>query len=254
MDSKEKEYQEKGTGFGGKFSQLPEGLRAKLSAPMPDKAIKPHPTKTFLSTIKAIYVVERLNDVFGLGGWELEHFIQKETEQYVSMGGRIYMRQYDLYTSFQFGGHTLTGKNTEPADGYKSAVTDVLSKCASLLEVGIQVFKGEPRSKTANVKKSVPAPPTPPPAPPKKASAKKQPAIKKAPATKKVATPKQEALAIAQGVVKQYVDAEELKKDAQKIVKDSKITSESEIMLLKDSINSWYQHLVEQDKVLKEYK
>ena len=251
MDSKEKEYQEKGTGFGGKFTQLPEGMRAKLSAPMPDKAIKPHPTKTFLSTIKAIYVVERLNDVFGLGGWELEHFIQKETNEYVTMGGRIYMRQYDLYTSFQFGGHTLTGKNTEPADGYKSAVTDVLSKCASLLEIGIQVFKGEPRSKTANVKKSEPAPPKK--APVKKEAVKKEPAIKKAPA-KKVATPKQEPLALAQTIVKQYVDAEELKKDAQKIVKDAKLTSDDDIKSLKDSINSWYQHLVEQDKVLKEYK
>jgi hypothetical protein len=40
--------------------------RDSLRKPFPSEAITQHPTKTFLSTIKAIYVVERLNDVFGI--------------------------------------------------------------------------------------------------------------------------------------------------------------------------------------------
>ena len=33
-----------------------------LDAPLPAEAVSPHPTKNYLSTIKAIYVTERLND------------------------------------------------------------------------------------------------------------------------------------------------------------------------------------------------
>tara|TARA_R110000851_G_scaffold328191_1_gene498517 strand:- start:1630 stop:1776 length:147 start_codon:yes stop_codon:yes gene_type:complete len=36
----------------------------KLKAPLPSEAVTQHPTKTYLSSIKAIYVLERLNEVF----------------------------------------------------------------------------------------------------------------------------------------------------------------------------------------------
>ena len=35
-----------------------------IKKPLPPEAVKPHPTKTYLSSIKAIYVTERLNEVF----------------------------------------------------------------------------------------------------------------------------------------------------------------------------------------------
>ncbi len=120
---------------------IPE-IRAKLREPFPPEAITPHPTKTYLSTIKAAYVMERLNDVFGICGWEIEHEIVSDTDEYVSVRGCIHLTELDLRTSEQYGGHGKTGKNTEPADGYKSAVTDLMSKCASYLEIGIDVFKG----------------------------------------------------------------------------------------------------------------
>ena len=34
-----------------------------LKKPLPEGAVSKHPTKTYLSSIKAIYVTERLNDV-----------------------------------------------------------------------------------------------------------------------------------------------------------------------------------------------
>ena len=49
---------------------LPDGLVAKLKAPLPAEAITPHPTKPWLSSIKPAFVIERLNDVFGPGGWQ----------------------------------------------------------------------------------------------------------------------------------------------------------------------------------------
>jgi len=232
---------ERGTGFGGKFTSLPKGYRAKLSAPMPDGAIKPHPTKTFLSTIKAIFIVERLNDVFGIMGWELEHYIQGENPEYVTVGARIYIREFDLYTSFQYGGHTLVGKNTEPADGYKSSVTDALSKCASLLEIGIQVFKGVPKSKVANTSVKVA---TPEPKPEEKKPAAKKPAAKK-PTVKKPAKAevKADPLKDAINSIHSYVDADSLKVDAQKIVDGSGISDEKEVAELKKAINDTYMKL-----------
>jgi Uncharacterized protein conserved in bacteria len=120
--------------------------RALLQKPMPPESIKKHPTKMYLSTIKAIYVTERLNDVFGIGGWNFEHEIIGDSPDYVTVKGKIIVKnaEYSLETLFQYGGHVKTGKGTEPADGYKSAITDAISKCASYLEIGIDVFKGNP--------------------------------------------------------------------------------------------------------------
>lgn len=165
----------KGSGFGGQFAALPTDKRALLSKALPKGAIKQHPTKTFLSTIKAIFIVERLNDVFGINGWDLEHEVVQERihttdviewqkvdgrnkkvvtgtkdTPYILMKGRLYFREFDLYSPIQYGGHELGGTGTEPADGFKSAVTDLQSKCASYLEIGIQVFKGNPTSQEAN--------------------------------------------------------------------------------------------------------
>ncbi|KKN71856.1 hypothetical protein LCGC14_0417100 [marine sediment metagenome] len=122
--------------------KITDEIREKLRAPFPPEAITDHPTKTYLSTIKAAYVMERLNDVFGICGWEIEHEVVSDTDEYVTVKGCIHLTEFNLRTSEQYGGHGKTGKNTEPADGYKSAVTDLMSKCASYLEIGIDVFKG----------------------------------------------------------------------------------------------------------------
>src|SRR3990172_1921393 len=146
--------------------RLTNGFRERLSAPMPKDAIKPHPSKSYLSTIKAIYIIERLNDVFGICGWDFEHEVVGQftngegdkVQPYILIKGRIYVREFDLYTPYQYGGHEINGKGTEPADGFKSAVTDAISKCASFLEIGIQVFKGNPSSSERNVTKRLDAP------------------------------------------------------------------------------------------------
>src|SRR6201997_4149492 len=52
---------------------LPADLLEKLKAPLPAEAVSPNPEKPGLSVIKVIYVVERLNDVFGLNGWRVQN-------------------------------------------------------------------------------------------------------------------------------------------------------------------------------------
>jgi len=154
----EKQTHLKGSGFGGKYTRLPSVMREKLNKAMPAESIGRHPSMSFLSTIKSIYVTERLNDVFGSGGWDLETEIVKEERlvhnvkgkdilyDHVIVRGRLYFREFDLYGPNQFGGHD--DKTMMAVNAYKGAITDCLSKCASLLEIGIQVFKGNPDDRT----------------------------------------------------------------------------------------------------------
>ncbi len=127
-------------------TKIDSKMREQLEKPFPSEAIQQHPTKSFLSTIKAFYVVERLNDVFGIGRWNLTHKIVERTDDYILVSGRIILLDYACVVPVQYGGHTIIGTNTEIADGYKSAVTDLMSKSASYLHIGIDVFKGKVKS------------------------------------------------------------------------------------------------------------
>lgn len=124
----------------------------KLIAPFPDKAYAADITRSdkVLTSLKAHYVVERLNEVFGLGMWKLTGE-WKDVDDGVMFIGELtasYMDDKNLVTIATgpvpgFGGvdHANSG------DAYKSARTDCLSKSASLLGVGNEMYKGniEPR-------------------------------------------------------------------------------------------------------------
>ncbi len=113
-----------------------------LRAEFPGEAYKKHDSKSYLTTLKAMYVVERLNAVFGLGRWTVIHKVESAENNYVLMSGYIKVFDYDVHVPIQYGGHATSGTGKEPADGYKSAITDILSKSASYLEIGIELFKG----------------------------------------------------------------------------------------------------------------
>src|SRR5581483_4346707 len=49
--------------------ELPPEIVEQLKRPLPPEAITANPTKPGLSSVKVIYIVERLNEVFGLNGW-----------------------------------------------------------------------------------------------------------------------------------------------------------------------------------------
>lgn len=109
----------------------------------PTEAYSAIESKSFLTTLKAFYVTERLNDVFGMGRWSIETEVIERTADYVLMQGEFHSLDYDVAVPKQFGGHNTTGKNTEIADGYKSAFTDCQSKIASYFEIGADMFKGK---------------------------------------------------------------------------------------------------------------
>lgn len=110
----------------------------KLKSPLPKEAVKPHPTKNYLSSIKAIYVVERLNDVFGLGGWFAKNEIIKQEGKMVIIKSTFEAPEYGIIIPDIFGGND----NTDLGDAYKGACTDALTKIGSYLYIGMDVYKG----------------------------------------------------------------------------------------------------------------
>lgn len=121
----------------------PEQIK-KLKEPLPVAAVKPHPTKTFLSSIKAIYVVERLNDVFGIGSWQLRSTVIDASTAMIVVKSVLTIPEYGVELE-SFGGNDNGGensKNHDTGDAYKGATTDALTKICSYLEIGIDVFKG----------------------------------------------------------------------------------------------------------------
>lgn len=109
-----------------------------LAKPLPTEAVSPHPTKSYLSTIKAIYVVERLNEVFGVGRWSMRGVnIVESSEKMVVVETEFSAPEYGIRL-WAYGGND----NVDRGDAYKGAVTDGLTKIGSFLGIGMDVFKG----------------------------------------------------------------------------------------------------------------
>lgn len=117
---------------------------ALLKKPLPEDAVKQHPTKTFLSSIKAIYVVERLNDVFGIGSWHLKSQVIDTSTPMIVIKAVLTIPDYGIELE-SFGGNDNGGensKNHDLGDAYKGATTDALTKICSYLGIGMDVYKG----------------------------------------------------------------------------------------------------------------
>lgn len=124
-------------------------MRAQLLAPLPIEALKQHPTRPYLTTINSIYVTERLNEVFGLGGWTTKVDIIKDDGEWVVVQVHFTATYSDddgverTIERNAFGGND----NEDIGDRYKGAVTDALTKIGSLIGVGAHVWmnQGVPR-------------------------------------------------------------------------------------------------------------
>lgn len=133
-----------------------------LDRRLPDEAVSQHPTKKFLSSIKSIYVTERLNEVFGVGSWRVETEIVERSERMVVVKLRFSIPEYGVYYEC-FGGND----NADLGDACKGATTDALTKVCSWLGIGAEVFKGRQTGAGAPPQSSVqrlPAAPDPIPA------------------------------------------------------------------------------------------
>jgi len=127
-------------------------LKEILSRALPSEAVTQHPTKTYLSSIKAIYVTERFNEAFGVGKWTTKVVVENVNHDTGMVIVKVIFEVPELKIYYEsFGGNDNGGvnnKNFDLGDAYKGASTDALTKIGSYLGVGIDVFKGKQGSST----------------------------------------------------------------------------------------------------------
>lgn len=127
------------------IKQITVEMYNQLKRALPDKAVTKHPTKTYLSSIKAIYVTERLNDVFGCGSWQVRaEKVSENDKGFVVVKTTLTIPEYGVYYE-SFGGNDNGGensKNFDLGDAYKGATTDGITKIGSYLGIGMSVFQG----------------------------------------------------------------------------------------------------------------
>ena len=111
-------------------------IKQELLEPLPSEALKPHPTRKYLTTINSIYVIERLNNVFGLDGWKAKYEVVFQDDNWVV--AKCFLTAGEIAVE-QYGGND----NVDIGDRFKGACTDALTKCASYIGVGSHVWKNE---------------------------------------------------------------------------------------------------------------
>lgn len=111
-----------------------------LRQPLPAEAKKPHPSKKFLTTINAIYVTERMNDVFGVGSWGVKSEMIDNSGKMVVVKTTLSIPEYGIEYEC-YGGND----NPDLGDAYKGAVTDAITKIGSWLGIGVEVWKNQPQ-------------------------------------------------------------------------------------------------------------
>ena len=142
---------------------FPNEIQEILARPIDSKALSAGPKG--LTSIKSIYISERLNQAFGLGRWQIEAMpivvteartearTDKKTgkEYEVTLMPMVVVRvaltllDYPWFHAWSYGGND----NPDLGDAYKGAVSDALSKiCAVHLGVAQDVFKGLQDSST----------------------------------------------------------------------------------------------------------
>lgn len=132
--------------------KLSEFQLSLIKKPLPKEAVTPHPSRSNLSTIKAIYVTERLNDVFGVGSWKISTDLitpimektkttnagKERTEYTAVLKTTFEIKDYDIYYEC-----IASSVNDDPGDACKGATTDAITKICSYIGIGIDVFKGQ---------------------------------------------------------------------------------------------------------------
>jgi hypothetical protein len=152
-----------------------QDIYQQLQQSFPKEAYGQDKSRGFsLTTIDAYHIIDRLNQIFGLcgEGWKFEpiRWIETETE-IVVIGNLCYDLDGDNTKKVPcVGGKRIVKNNL--ADAYKSAMTNAISKGASFLGVGIDVYMGsfagqttgstttsEPRKQTNTPKPDTSTPP-----------------------------------------------------------------------------------------------
>jgi hypothetical protein len=124
-----------------------------LNRDLPKAALKPLAHKQGMTAITPIYVTDRMNEAFGIGGWQFEPEVINDAEKMVIVRGVLTIPSINARI-VQFGGND----NRDRGDAYKGAATDALTKCCSYLGVGAHVWRN---NQPSEVESALPAPAKP---------------------------------------------------------------------------------------------
>lgn len=134
--------------------KLDDKTLAVLNEPFPDEALETDDSRGFqLVGLKGYYVIERLNRAFGLcgTGWKYDVLQTDVRENEVNVTIAF---QYRIPNAPHLDGWSIpiwiTGNNNivknRVGDALKGALTDGIKKAASLIGVGMAIYKGERRN------------------------------------------------------------------------------------------------------------
>ena len=125
-----------------------------LKKPFPKEALSTDSSRGFdLTSVKAQYVVERLNEVVGINNWRHQGDYELVEGGVIFKGSLIISRGLDG-TVRDAVGYAQIKRNI--GDAYKGAKTDSLSKCASQFGLANEVFKGNVAPPSKSKPKAMP--------------------------------------------------------------------------------------------------
>lgn len=118
--------------------------KEQITKKLPDWAIKTNPMNSKMSVINPMAVIDRLNEVFGVGQWEFKTeylgiFDAKMGSRDAFAGmckGTLVVPANSIHLE-QYGGST----NMDRGDAMKGSATDALTKIASYLGIGASIYK-----------------------------------------------------------------------------------------------------------------
>jgi len=132
--------------------RFPDEVVKILRQPIDPKALTAAPRG--LTSIKSIYITERLNDAFGLGRWFIHDEIvevqrpqstvdrdgnEKTQPPMVIVKAHLELLDYAWFRAASYGGNN----NPDLGDAYKGAVSDAISKIGAIyLGIAVDVYKG----------------------------------------------------------------------------------------------------------------
>ena len=118
-----------------------KNIKEILDRPLPAEAIKQHPSRPYLSTINPIFVIDRFNEAFGIGGWTFNSEIVEVDKMVVVKVVFVAPQQGDGGSDIRLEGYG-GNDNDDRGDAYKGAVTDALTKIGSFLGIGADIWRG----------------------------------------------------------------------------------------------------------------
>ncbi len=134
------------------MTELTKKQLEKLAEDFPAEALSKDTSRGFeLTSIKAMYVIERLNEAFGVTGWRYKFtkprlVAASDKKEYVTrVALQLVSDEKVFHHVSQYGGKHIVKDNH--ADALKSSITDGLTKCASILGIGHTIFKGQKNGK-----------------------------------------------------------------------------------------------------------